>query len=351
MKLYLIYGGKSAEHEVSIKSAHSILNIIYYEHYTVIPVYITREGKWFRGEDINQLDEVVSFDEMNDVKAKTPFNFIEMMEGESVAFPVLHGPNGEDGTVQGLFEVFDIPYVGAGVLASAVGMDKIISKSVFKEAGLPILPYKEVRLTDWRVDAAKVVDELAAEFDYPMYVKPANLGSSVGITRVLDKDKLKEAVDLAFEYDHRVVVEKSVKAREIEVAVLGNEDIHTSVPGELVKNKPFYAYEDKYLNEEVFRQVPSDISPELTKRLRELAAQAFHAIDGSGVSRADFFLTEEGDVYLNEVNTFPGFTKTSMYPRVWAKTGLPYQDLIEEVIQLGIRRHKDRHEISTRRNK
>ncbi|TVP92842.1 D-alanine--D-alanine ligase family protein [Alkalibacterium sp.] len=351
MKLYLIYGGKSAEHEVSIKSAHSILNIIYYEHYTVIPVYITREGKWLRGEDINQLDEVVSFEEMNDTNAKTPFNFIEMMEGESVAFPVLHGPNGEDGTVQGLFEVFDIPYVGAGVLASAIGMDKIISKSVFKEAGLPILPYKEVRLTDWKVDAAQVVDSLAAEFDYPMYVKPANLGSSVGISRVLDKDKLKEAVDLAFEYDHRVVVEKGVKAREIEVAVLGNEDIHTSVPGELVKNKPFYAYEDKYLNEEVFRQVPSDISPELTKKLRELAAQAFHAIDGSGVSRADFFLTEEGEIYLNEVNTFPGFTKTSMYPRVWAKTGLPYQDLIEEVIQLGIRRHKDRLEISTRRNK
>lgn len=351
MKLYLIYGGKSAEHEVSIKSAFSILNIIHYEHYTVIPVYITREGKWFRGNDIHMLEEVMTYEEMNDVEAKSPFNFIEMMEGESVAFPVLHGPNGEDGTVQGLFETLDIPYVGAGVLASAVGMDKLISKSVFKEAGLPILPYKEVRLTEWKVNTEKVIDELAAAFDYPMFVKPANLGSSVGITRVLEKDKLREAVDLAFEYDHRVVVEKGVKAREIEVALLGNEDIHTSVPGELVKHKPFYDYEDKYLNEEVFRQVPSDISPELAKQLRKLAAQAFHAIDGSGISRADFFLTEEGDIYLNEVNTFPGFTKNSMYPRVWAKTGLPYEDLIEEVIQLGIRRHKDRHEISTRRNK
>lgn len=351
MKLYLIYGGKSAEHEVSIKSAHSILNIINYEHYTVIPVYITREGKWLRGDSISQLDEVVSFEEMSHMDTKSPLNFNEMMEGESVAFPVLHGPNGEDGTVQGLFEVFDIPYVGAGVLASAVGMDKIASKSLFKEAGLPVLPYKEVRLTDWKVDFEKVISDISEAFDYPMYVKPANLGSSVGVTRILDKEKLKEAIDLAFEYDRRVMVEQGVKAREIEVALLGNEDIHTSVPGELVKSKPFYAYEDKYLNDKVFRQVPSDITPELTKKLRKLAAQAFHALDGSGISRADFFLTEEGEVYLNEVNTFPGFTKNSMYPRVWAKTGIPYQDLIEEVIQLGIRRHKDRHKIKTRRNK
>lgn len=351
MKLYLIYGGKSAEHEVSIKSAYSILQKIYYDHYTVIPVYITREGQWYKAGNMNSKDDIPEVEEMNQIAKKQPFNFTEMMEGESVAFPVLHGPNGEDGTVQGLFEVFDIPYVGAGVLASAVGMDKIISKSVFKEAGLPILPYNEVKLTDWKVDPDKVKDGLIQSLGFPMFVKPANLGSSVGITRVLEETKLKEAIELAFEYDTRIVVEKGVKAREIEVAVLGNEDIHTSVPGELIKHKPFYDYEDKYLNQEVIRQVPSDISDELTKKLRELAARAFHAIDGTGVSRVDFFLTEDGEVYVNEVNTFPGFTNNSMYPRVWAKTGLPYEDLIEEVIQLGIRRHKDRLELNTRRNK
>ncbi len=351
MKLYLIYGGKSAEHEVSIKSAHSILQKLYYEYYTVIPVYISREGNWLKGSIVEALTDVPEFEEMNQTDTKEAFNFIEMLEGESVAFPVLHGPNGEDGTVQGLFEVFDIPYVGAGVLSSAVGIDKIISKSIFKDAGLPVLPYQEVKLTDWKVHSGVVMDDLETELGFPMFVKPANLGSSVGISRVLDKDKLKEAVEMAFEYDYRVVVEKGVKAREIEVAVLGNEDIHTSVPGELIKHKPFYDYEDKYLNQEVIRQVPSDISDELTKELRELAAKAFHAIDGSGISRVDFFLTEDDKVYINEVNTFPGFTNNSMYPRVWAKTGLPYEDLIEEVIQLGIRRHKDRLVRNTRRNK
>lgn len=351
MKLYLIYGGKSAEHEVSIKSAHSILQKIYYEYYSVIPVYITREGNWLKGSVLEEVTQIPDFEEMNQTDTKESFNFIEMMEGESVAFPVLHGPNGEDGTVQGLFEVFDIPYVGAGVLASAVGMDKIISKSIFKDAGLPVLPYQEVKMTDWKVDSEMVMTTLENTLDFPMFVKPANLGSSVGISRVLDKAKLKEAIEMAFEYDYRVVVEKGVKAREIEVAVLGNEDIHTSVPGELIKHKPFYDYEDKYLNQEVIRQVPSEISDELTKELRELAAEAFHAIDGSGISRVDFFLTEDNKVYINEVNTFPGFTNNSMYPRVWAKTGLPYEDLIQEVIQLGIRRHKDRLVRNTRRNK
>ncbi|EXJ24038.1 D-alanine--D-alanine ligase [Alkalibacterium sp. AK22] len=351
MKLYLIYGGKSAEHEVSVKSAHSILKVIYYDHYSVIPVYITREGQWLKAPAINDLSGIPEFEHMNQTETKEAFNFLEMKEGESVAFPVLHGPNGEDGTVQGLFESLDIPYVGAGVLASAVGMDKIISKSIFKEAGLPVLPYEEVHLTDWKVYPEGVLSALENQLGFPMFVKPANLGSSVGITRVLDSAQLQDAVELAFEYDHRVVVEKGVKAREIEVAVLGNEDIHTSVPGELVKHKPFYDYEDKYLNQEVFRQVPSDIPEELATELRLLAAKAFHAIDGSGISRVDFFLTEEGDVYINEVNTFPGFTNNSMYPRVWAKTGLPYEDLIEEVIQLGVRRHKDRLVKSTRRNK
>lgn len=348
MKLYVIYGGKSAEHDVSVKSAFSILQHIYYDNYTVIPVYITREGYWYRDAEVESRESVASKDELIDIDQKTRFSFNELLEGESVAFPVLHGPNGEDGTIQGLFETFNIPYVGASVLTSAVGMDKLISKGIFKEAGLSVLPYKEVKHRDWKVNQEEVCEAIEAELNYPIYVKPVNLGSSVGISRTLSKDELVSAIELAFNYDYRVVVEQGVKVREIEVAILGNEDVHTSVPGELVKQKPFYAYEDKYLNQKVVREIPAKISPELTKKVRKMAADAFEAINGSGISRADFFITEDGEIYINEVNTFPGFTATSMYPKVWAKTGLPYDDLIEEVIQLGIRRHNDKYKLSTK---
>lgn len=347
MKLYVIYGGKSAEHEVSVKSAFSILQHIYYDHYTVIPVYITHEGSWYRGAEVESRESIASIEELVAIENQTPFSFNELTDGESVAFPVLHGPNGEDGTIQGLFETLNIPYAGAGVLASAVGMDKLLSKVIFKEAGLPVLPYKEVKLRDWKISRETVSDEIEHTLNYPIYVKPVNLGSSVGISRTLNREELMDAIELAFNYDYRVVVEQGEKVREIEVAILGNEDVHTSVPGELVKQKPFYAYEDKYLNQKVIREVPADISPELTRKMRKMAADAFEAINGSGVSRADFFLTDDGEIYINEVNTFPGFTANSMYPRVWAKTGLPYDDLIEEVIQLGIRRHKDKYKLST----
>ncbi|WP_071848860.1 D-alanine--D-alanine ligase family protein [Alkalibacterium sp. 20] len=348
MKLYVIYGGKSAEHDVSVKSALSIFQNIYYDYYTVIPVYITHEGNWYKGAEVESRESIISKDELVNIEEKLPFLFNELTEGESVAFPVLHGPNGEDGTIQGLFETLNIPYVGAGVLSSAVGMDKVLSKVIFKEAGLPVLPYKEVKVRDWRVNQEEVCETIEMEIDYPMYVKPVNLGSSVGITRTLNKEELIQAIELAFNYDYRVVVEKGVQVREIEVAILGNEDVHTSVPGELVKQKDFYAYEDKYLNQKVVREVPADLSPELTKKVRKMAVEAFEAINGSGISRADFFLTEDGEVYINEVNTFPGFTSHSMYPRVWAKTGLPYDDLIEEVIQLGIRRYNDKYKLSTK---
>ena len=347
MKLYVIYGGKNAEHEVSVKSAFSILQNIYYESYTVIPVYITRDGNWYRGTEVDSRDTVQSKASMVDLESKTPFSFNELLEGETVAFPVLHGPNGEDGTIQGLFETLDIPYVGSGVLSSAIGMDKLISKSVFKEAGLSVLPYKEVKLRDWKVNQSDVCAAIEAEITYPMYVKPVNQGSSVGITRALNAEELSEAIELAFNYDYRIVVEKGVPVREIEVAILGNEDVHTSVPGELIKQKPFYAYEDKYLNQKVVREIPAKLSSELTKKVRKMAADAFEAINGSGISRADFFLAEDGEIYINEVNTFPGFTSNSMYPKVWEKTGISYADLIEEVIQLGIRRHKDKYKMST----
>lgn len=349
MNLYLIYGGKSAEHDVSLRSAYSILEMIYYDYYTVIPVYITREGHWLEGRAIESKATIPAREELYETANKSAFIFNDLLAPECVAFPVLHGPNGEDGTVQGLFEVLDVPYVGAELLTSAVSMDKVISKRIFKDAGLPVLPYREVKSNEWHIDSEEVIETLENELPYPLYVKPVNLGSSVGVTKVEDREELEKAVVLALQYDSRLIVEKGVEAKEVEVALLGNEDIHTSVPGELIKQKDFYDYEDKYMNDQVIRQIPAELSDELTKELRILAVQAFQAINGSGLSRVDFFITEDEEIYINEINTFPGFTETSMYPRVWAQTGIPYADLIEEVIQLGIRRHKDKQKISTQR--
>lgn len=344
MKIFLVYGGKSAEHDVSLMSAFSIIKEVYYEYYEVIPVYITREGNWLKGKSVTDASQVESAEDMKINETGTPLNFAELQEENVIVFPVLHGPNGEDGTVQGLFEVLNVPYVGAGVLASAAGMDKIISKVLFADAGLPQLPYEVVKVTDWKVEPEEVVKTIEESLGFPAFVKPANLGSSVGISEAKNKTALKEAIDLAFEYDHRVVVEKGVKAREIEVAVLGNEDVNTSVPGELVKQQEFYDYEEKYINNDVTLQIPAELPEETIRQLRQYAAKAFLAIDGSGLTRADFFITDDNDIYINEVNTFPGFTPYSMYPKLWDETGLTYGDLIEELIQLGLRRYDARKE-------
>src|SRR5699024_9833673 len=239
----------------------------------------------------------------------------ELKEENSVTFPVLHGPNGEDGTVQGLFETMGVPYVGAGVLASAAGMDKIVSKVLFKDAGIPIVPYETVTPTDWEVRPEEVIERVIEHLPYPMYVKPANLGSSVGISEVNDIEELKVAIELAFEYDHRVLIEQGINGIEAEVAVLGNEDVHTSVVGALIKENQFYDYDSKYHDGDVALQIPAEFSEDVLKKLREYATNAFIAIDGSGLSRVDFFVTEDDEIYINEINTFPGFTPISMYPK------------------------------------
>lgn len=344
MKIFLVYGGKSAEHDVSLMSAYAVIKEIYYNYHEVVPVYITRSGKWLKGQTITDPSQVTNQDFLQFKEEGKAIEFSEFQEENAMVFPILHGPNGEDGTVQGLFEVLNVPYVGAGVLASATGMDKIISKVLFADAGLPQLPYFDVKLTDWTVDSEEVIESIESEIPYPMFVKPANLGSSVGISEAKDKEELQKAVDKAFEYDRRVVVEKGIQAREIEVAILGNEDVHTSVPGELVKQKAFYDYESKYINDEVKLQIPAELSDQVIQKLREYAAKAFLAIDGSGLTRADFFVTEDEEIFINEVNTFPGFTPYSMYPKLWGKTGLTYGDLIEELIQLGWRRFQARDE-------
>ncbi len=341
MKIYLIYGGKSAEHDISIISAYHILQEVYYEYYQVIPVYITTEGNWLKGDLIDSKEEVPTLAELRNVKHH-PFDFSELKEEESVVFPVLHGPNGEDGTVQGLFETLDVPYVGAGVLASAAGMDKIISKVLFQDAGIPIVPYETVTPNEWETRPEEVIEKIVDHLPYPMYVKPANLGSSVGISEVNDVEELKAGIELAFEYDHRVLIEEGIRATEVEVAVLGNEDIHTSVVGALVKEEQFYDYESKYLDNEVTLQIPANLPKEISNTLREYATKAFIAIDGSGLARVDFFVTEDEELYINEINTFPGFTPISMYPKLWEETGLSYGDVIEELVQLAVARHEVR---------
>src|SRR5699024_2123528 len=234
-----------------------------------------------------------------------------------------------------------IPYVGCGVLASACGMDKLISKKLFEKAGLPQVPYLPIRRNDWEADEQTVLLECEEALSYPIFIKPANLGSSVGISKAVNQEGLEKAIRLAFKYDRKVVAEQGVQAREIEVAVLGNDDVHASVPGELVKTQSFYDYDSKYINNDVELSIPAQVSEDEKQTLREYATKAFLAIDGSGLSRVDFFMTDEGNIYINEINTFPGFTQFSMYPRLWENTGLAYGDLIEELIQLGLQRHAD----------
>ena len=340
MKIFLIYGGESAEHDISIISAYHILQEIYYEYYEVVPVFISTEGEWFKGNLIDNKEEIPTLSELRKVNEEI-FDFQEL-KNDCVVFPVLHGPNGEDGTIQGLLEMLDVPYVGSGVLASSAGMDKIVSKVLFEDAGIPIVPYDTITPTDWETRPKEVITRIEEKLSYPIYVKPANLGSSVGISEANDIEELKAGIELAFTYDHRVLVEKGMKATEVEVAVLGNEDIHTSVPGALVKDIQFYDYESKYIDEDVTLQIPAELPQTTIDLLREYATKAFLAIDGSGLSRADFFVTEENEIYINEINTFPGFTPISMYPKLWEETGLAYGDLIEELIQLGIQKHEAR---------
>lgn len=342
MKLYVLYGGKSAEHDVSIISASNILEEIYYNIYHVVPVYITQEGLWLKGEAITSREDVPTLAQMRLGESSEKFDFSELKTADALVFPVLHGPNGEDGTIQGFLEVLNVPYVGAGVLGSATGMDKIVSKILFEHAGIPVLPYVSVFPAEWTALKEEVIERIELALRYPLYVKPANLGSSVGISEVASTQELEKAIDLAFTYDSRVLVEQGIIAREVEIAVLGNEDVHTSVVGELVKETQFYDYDSKYLNNDVSLQIPANISNTLSDQLREYAAKAFLTIGGSGLSRADFFVTADDEIYINELNTFPGFTSISMYPKLWEATGLSYGDLIEELIQLGLQRYETR---------
>lgn len=368
IRVGLIYGGKSGEHDVSLSTAKAVIGEFDFDKYDVFPFYITKQGEWRAGprllapvDDKSRLAFEPGAGYENS-RALAPFFGSFAPSGEvrvasalpvpagpaelDVAFPLLHGTYGEDGTIQGMFEMLNIPYVGAGVLASAAGMDKVAMKKLFAAAGLPQCVYRYFTRKQWETDRSFFVMEIEMSLGYPCFVKPANLGSSVGISKARSREELIEAVREAFQYDRKVIVEEFVDAREIEVSVLGNDAPRASVPGEISPSGEFYDYRAKYIDGKSVATIPADIPLDTAQLAQEMAVRAFQAIDGSGLSRVDFFLSrEDGKLLINEINTMPGFTPISMYPLLWKESGLPYRELLDELIRLAIERHEEKKSI------
>jgi D-alanine-D-alanine ligase len=357
IRLGVIFGGRSGEHDVSLRSAEAIMNAVDPDRFEVVPIGIARDGRWITGADpLHQLADcsrlplVGPNTEPGDLSVPAREEHVTLDVRSSawardvdVLFPVLHGPWGEDGTVQGLLELANVPYVGAGVLASAVAMDKITSKQVFERAGLPIAPWTWVLRRDWQRDPDRVAEHIDREIGFPCFVKPANLGSSVGISKVHHAGELAGAMNEAAQHDRKIVIEKGLDARELEVSVLGNDDPVTSVVGEIVPANEFYDYDAKYVSDDSKLIIPAPIAAEQSEEVRAIAAQAFKTVDAAGMARSDFFLERPtGKIFLNEINTIPGFTKASMYPLLWEASGLPFRDLVTRLIELAVERHGER---------
>ena len=348
LNIALIGGGKSGEHEVSLVSTASIYKHIDKDKYNVFTIGITKEGTWMyyegseenikNGNWVNLANKNVEVNLVPSANKEVGIIFEDgRTEKIDVLFPVLHGPYGEDGTIQGLFEISQIPYVGCGVLASSVGMDKLICKKVFSEIGLPQVNYTDTSRWAFNMDSEKELNDIEAKLSYPIFVKPANLGSSVGISKATDREELLKGIEEALKYDSRIVLEQGIDAREIEVAVLGNDEVKASIAGEIKPAKDFYDYEDKYINGASTYDIPANISEENMENIRRMAVEAFKGIDGKGLSRVDFFIDRNsGEIFINEINTLPGFTNISMYPKMWEATGLPYTQLIDKLIELAI---------------
>lgn len=339
----VVFGGRSGEHEVSLSSARAILGALRKsDDYEVHPVGITKEGRWISSGDPMRELESGSVDGSSGLPAPISEKLPANLGRADIVFPVLHGPYGEDGTVQGMLELAGIPYVGSGVLASAASMDKVTMKKIFAYHGLPQVEWLGLTRSEWEEDRTGRLQEIENALGYPCFVKPSNLGSSVGINKARNAGELEDAVDVAAELDRRIILEAAADAREIEVAVLGNEEPEVSVPGEiLVGSHEFYDYEAKYTEGESEVRAPADIPEDAANEIREIARHAFKAVDAAGMARIDFFLERGTDrVLLNEINTIPGFTPTSVYASLWAASGLPYEDLLDELIRLAIERHE-----------
>ena len=356
VRVAVLFGGQSDEHDVSLRSAQTVLRALDPAKYEAVEIGITREGRWLAGNDpMKQLPARSPLFQLGSGEvagapptAEQPGEEVSLpaalpaslAEGVDVVFPVLHGPKGEDGTVQGLLELAGLPYVGAGVLGSAVAMDKAMAKTVLAQAGIPQAPWRLVTRAEWHRDPAGVAAAIADELGYPCFAKPANLGSSVGISKIHGPEELVAAMDLAAHFDRRIVVEAGVDARELEVSVLGNDDPIASVAGEIVPCNEFYDYDAKYVDDRSELIIPADIPSATLSRLQELAVAAFIALDLAGLARVDFFLDRtSGELLLNEVNTIPGFTSISMYPMLWEASGLPLPALVDRLVELALERH------------
>jgi D-alanine-D-alanine ligase len=351
LRVGVLFGGRSGEHEVSLASAASVIRALDPEKYEAIPIGITKDGRWLVGTGAQKLlPEVLKTGERVSLPPDpTASALVPLAQGAGhpsvtvdVVFPVLHGTFGEDGTVQGLLELANLPYVGTGVLASAVGMDKDVQKRLFKEAGLPIVPFLAIPRGEWERNRAGVLKRVG-KLRFPVFVKPATLGSSVGMTRVKSAKELGAALDFAAEFALKIVVERAVSAREIEVSVLGNDDIRASVPGEIIPHREFYDYTAKYLEQGTNLVIPARLTKRQAKLFQEYAIRSFRAIEGTGMARCDFFLERRtGKIFVNELNTIPGFTSISMYPKLWEASGLPYPKLIDRLIQLALDLHREK---------
>ena len=337
LRIGVLFGGRSGEHEVSLLSAQSVLAAIDQDRYHIIPIGIDRAGRWFSAGDPLQTLMAGGAAPPHAPRWPRPEDLADI----DVILPVLHGTYGEDGAVQGLLELADIPYVGCGVLASALAMDKAASKMLFQAHGLPQTPWQVVQREGWEAYPQAELARVESALSYPMFTKPANLGSSVGIRRVADRTELRQGIEEAALYDRKIVIEQAVaNAREIEVSVLGNDAPSASVPGEIAPSNEFYDYAAKYLDGASRELIPAPISAAQTRTVRELAIRAFRAIDGSGLARVDFLVDREsGEIFLNEINTIPGFTSISMYPKLWEASGLPYPCLLDRLIELARERH------------
>ena len=360
LRVGVIFGGRSGEHEVSLRSAHSIIQALDKNKYEVIPIGITKSGNWLTASvALGLIPEAIMSNPQTEsvalVGAPT-YSGLVKLNGENldvgekldVIFPALHGTYGEDGTIQGLFELADIAYVGCGVLASSTGMDKVAMKNLFVANGLAVGKFSWFLRKNWEQNRQTILDKLETELKFPMFVKPANLGSSVGISKAKNLSQLEQAIDLAIKYDRKIIVEAGINAREFEISVLGNDSPIASLPGEVIPGAEFYDYNDKYIDNKTQFEIPAKLSQELVEEMQQLAIKAFQAIDGSGLARVDFFLDRDSnELLLNEINTMPGFTSISMYPKLWEASGLSYSALIDQLIELAIERHKEKSQIIT----
>ena len=350
LRVGILFGGRSGEHEVSLASAASVIRSLDPDKYEAVPIGITKEGHWLVGNAAQKMlpevlkggQRVMMTADPTDA-ALIPLDRTGGGHRIDVVFPVMHGTYGEDGTIQGLLDLAGVPFVGAGVLGSAIGMDKDVSKRLLQVAKIPVVPWIALQRADWERDPKESQKVVEKKFRYPVFVKPATLGSSVGMTKVHSREELASALNLAAEFATKILVEKCIVGREIEVSVLGNHDPKASIPGEIVPHREFYDYAAKYLEEGSQILIPAKLKPTQVKTIQKYAVEAFRALELSGMARVDFFLEKKGGkIYFNEVNTIPGFTSISMYPKMWEASGIPFRELIDKLIELALEMHREK---------